>query len=198
MKNILTIICFILAINTSAQLIVDDFTTGEIQKLEYKDNSGKRTLLQGEKIIGQYRQVFSKVNQNPYEQDMQLSIKDGELVMSYAYDTSGTTYVNYGVNKDGNAPLNLDVSKYKALKIAFEAKSTKNGIYISLFTGNTRATYSKHVQAREGKFMVTVPFTEIKPIGEKFTFSDIDYIRLQFDSRSKTGCNMGISKIWFE
>jgi len=119
-------------------------------------------------------------------------------VMSYAYDTRGTTYVNYGVNKSGNSALNLDLSKFKSLKVEFEAKSTVNGINLNLFTGTTYAAYGKHVPARDGKFVFTIPFSEIKPTGDKFTFSDIDYIRLQFDSRSKTGCNMAITKIWFE
>jgi len=61
---------------------------------------------------------------------MQLTIEGGLLVMSYGHDTRGTTYVNYGVDANGNNPMNLDVSKYKALKIEFTAKSTVNGIHL--------------------------------------------------------------------
>jgi hypothetical protein len=198
MRIIITSIVFVLAFSMNAQLVVDDFTTGPVDKLTYVGMTDHRTLLSGSTIIGKYRQIYSKVNQNPYKQNMQLSIKKGLLVLSYAFDTRGTTYVNYGVGKKGNAPLNLNLSTYKSLKVEFEAKSTINGINLNLFTGTTYAAYGKHVPAREGTFVFTIPFSEIKPTGDKFTYSDIDYIRLQFDSRSKTGCNMAINKIWFE
>ncbi|CAN0584077.1 unnamed protein product [Ectocarpus sp. 12 AP-2014] len=198
MKTLSITCLLLLTLSMNAQLVVDDFTTGEVDKLTFTDRTENRKLQTGANIIGNYRQVYSKVNQNPFEQNMQLSVKNGLLVMSYAYDTRGTTYVNYGVNKSGNSALNLDLSKFKSLKVEFEAKSTINGINLNLFTGTTYAAYGKHVPAREGKFVFTIPFSEIKPTGDKFTFSDIDYIRLQFDSRSKTGCNMAVTKIWFE
>lgn len=198
MKTLSTTLILLLTLSMNAQLVVDDFKTGEIDKLTFTDRSENRKLQTGANIVGQYRQVYAKVNQNPFGQNMQLTIKDGLLVMSYAYDTRGTTYVNYGVNKSGNSELNLDLSKFKSLKVEFEAKSTVNGIHVNLFTGNVRADYGKHVPAREGKFVFTIPFSELKPVGDTFTYSDIDYIRLQFDSRSKTGCNMAVNKIWFE
>ncbi|APQ17596.1 hypothetical protein [Maribacter hydrothermalis] len=198
MKKLITLIVLTVSMTINAQLLIDDFTTGEISNLIFTDMSESRKLQTGDHIIGQNRQVFAKLNQNPFGHNMQLSVEKGILVMSYGYDTRGTTYINYGVNKDGNAPLNIDASNYKSLKVEFEAKSTVNGINLNLFTNHGYAAYGKHVPAREGKFVFTIPFTEIKPKGEGFTFSDIDYIRLQFDSRSKTGCNLAISKIWFE
>ncbi len=198
MKNLLTILVLTLAVSLNAQLVVDDFTTGTIEKLTFKDRGNERFLQTGENIVGKVRQISSKLNQNPFGQNMQLTIKQGLLVMSYAYDTRGTTYVNYGVDKNGNAPMNLNLSKYKALKIEFDAKSTINGIYGSLFTGTSRGVFSKHVPAREGKLIFEIPLKEINKIGEKYDLNDIDYIRFQFDSRSKTGCNMAINKIWFE
>ena len=198
MKTRMIIVAFAASITLNAQLVIDDFTTGEIDHITYVDRTEDRQLQKGKNIVGNFRQIYSKINQNIYGQDMHLSIKKGLLVMSYSYDTRGTTYVNYGVDKNGNAPLNLDLSDYKALKVEFEAKSTINGINLSIYTGTTYASYGKHVPAREGTFIFTIPFSEIKPTGDDFTFADIDYIRLQFDSRSKTGCNMAVSKIWFE
>ncbi len=199
-KNLITtitlFIVFIMSVN--AQLVIDDFTTGTVEKLTFKDATNQKYIQSGSSIIGKMRQISAKVIQNPFAHNMQLSIKNDLLVMSYAYDTRGTTYVNYGVDKNGNQPLNLDVSKYKKLKIEFEAKSTINGLYVSLFTSNDRAVFSKHVPAREGKLIFEVPLKDFRKIGKKFTLSDIDYIRFQFDSRSKTGCNMAINKIWFE
>lgn len=198
MRIVLPLIAIIITNVMHAQLVIDDFTTGEVDNLIFTDMKDQRKIQSGKNIIGSYRQIYAKLNQNPHKQNMNLSIKKGLLIMSYTYDTRGTTYVNYGINNSGNAPLNLDLSKYKSLKVEFDAKSTINGINLNLFTNNTYAAYGKHVPAREGKFVFTIPFTEIKPTGVSFTFSDIDYIRLQFDSRSKTGCNMAISKIWIE
>jgi len=198
MRIVLPLIAIIITNVMHAQLVIDDFTTGEVDNLIFTDMKDQRKIQSGKNIIGSYRQIYAKLNQNPHKQNMNLSIKKGLLIMSYTYDTRGTTYVNYGIDNSGNAPLNLDLSKYKSLKVEFDAKSTINGINLNLFTNNTYAAYGKHVPAREGKFVFTIPFTEIKPTGESFSFSDIDYIRLQFDSRSKTGCNMAISKIWIE
>lgn len=198
MRIVLPLIAIIITNVMHAQLVIDDFTTGEVDNLIFTDMKDQRKIQSGKNIIGSYRQIYAKLNQNPHKQNMNLSIKKGLLIMSYTYDTRGTTYVNYGINNSGNAPLNLDLSKYKSLKVEFDAKSTINGINLNLFTNNTYAAYGKHVPARESKFVFTIPFTEIKPTGVSFTFSDIDYIRLQFDSRSKTGCNMAISKIWIE
>ncbi|WP_282178943.1 hypothetical protein [Maribacter stanieri] len=198
MRIVLPLIAIIITNVMHAQLVIDDFTTGEVDNLIFTDMKDQRKIQSGKNIIGSYRQIYAKLNQNPHKQNMNLSIKKGLLIMSYTYDTRGTTYVNYGINNSGNAPLNLDLSKYKSLKVEFEAKSTVNGINLNLFTNTTYAAYGKHVPAREGKFVFTIPFSEIKPTGDDFTFSDIDFIRLQFDSRSKTGCNMAISKIWFE
>ncbi len=206
MKNLIAItaLFMLFVMNANAQLIIDDFTTGELEKVTATDFSAQRFLQSGSRIIKGdkqvigYRQVFSKVNQNPFGHNAQISIKNDLLAMSFGYDTKGTVYVHYGVDKNGLAPMNLNVSKYKSIKIEFEAKSTVNGMNLNLYTGTTRAFYGKKVEAREGTIVVTIPFSEMEPAGNNFTFSDIDYIRFQFDSRSKTGCNMAINKIWFE
>jgi hypothetical protein len=152
----------------------------------------------GNGIVGKTRRIHAKVNQNPYAQNFQVSVKQGGLVITAAYDTRGTVYVGYGHDKNGNKPLNLDISTHKNLKIEFAAKSTVNGMYVSLFTGTSRGVYSDHVPAREGTFVFTVPLSKIKKVGPNYSLKDIDHIRFQFDSRSKTGCNMAINKIWFE
>lgn len=208
MKNLLTTIVFLLLFLVGAdgqsRLLIDDFTTGKLEKVTISDRSAQRFLQAGRKIIkgsGQrigHRLVFARVNQNPFGQNAQINIEKGLMVMSFAYDTKGTVYVNYGVDKKGNAPMNLNLKKYKSIKIEFDAKSTVNGINLNLFTGTTYAAYGGSVKAREGRFVYTIPFSKIKATGSKFAFSDIDYIRFQFDSRSKTGCNMAINKIWFE
>ncbi len=198
MKKIITFLVLLLTLGANAQLLIDDFKTGSLSNINFDIGETNPLFQTGNAILGKTRRIHAKVNQNPFNQSIQLSIKNGLMAMTAAYDTRGTIYVGYGHDKNGNKPLNLDLGKYKFLKIEFAAKSTINGIYVTLFTGTSRAVYSKHVPAREGPMVFTIPFSEIKKIGEKFTFKDIDHIRFQFDSRSKTGCSMAIDKIWFQ
>ncbi len=182
------------------RLIIDDFKSGPLDKLTFEDASAIRHIQEGGTIIGRFRQLFSRVNRNPFQQNMQLGVQDGLLVMTYAYDTRGTTYLNYGVDQSGLAPLNLRLEdeNYTVLKVRFAAKSTINGIYVSMFTGTSRAVYSTHVPAREGVMDVTIPLNELEIIADDFDLNQVDYIRFQFDSRSKTGCSMAVDEIWFE
>tara|TARA_R110002050_G_scaffold204522_4_gene340247 strand:- start:181565 stop:182161 length:597 start_codon:yes stop_codon:yes gene_type:complete len=198
MKTTITLLLLILTTNIKAQLLVDDFTTGTLDRTVFNTGESDAFYQTGNKVLGKTRHIYGKVTQNPYEQSFQLNIKDGHLVITAAYDTRGTVYVNYGHDKNGLSPLNQDLSTYKNLKIEFDGKSTINGIYVSLFTGTSRAVYSSHVQAREATFVLTIPLSDIKKIGPTYTLSKIDYIRFQFDSRSKSGCSMAINKIWFD
>lgn len=198
MKIISTILLLLLFIQANAQLIVDDFSTGTMDRTVFNTGESDALYQTGNTILGKTRHIYGKVSQNPYEQSIQLNIKGGHLIITSAYNTRGTIYINYGHDKNGLAPLNQDLISYKNLKIEFDAKSTVNGIYISLFTGTSRGVYSSQIQAKEGLFTFSIPLSDIKKIGPTYTLSKIDYIRFQFDSRSKTGCSMAINKIWFE
>lgn len=199
MKKVITIICITMAFYMNAQLIVDDFTTGNLNNTIFDLGESGALFQTGNSIIGKSRRIHVNVRKNPFEQDIKVAVKSNLLAISASYDTRGTVYVGYGKDKtDRAAPMNLNLSKYKSLKIEFEGKSTINGIYVSMFTGTSRAVYSKHVAAREGVLVFTIPLKDFEKIGANYTIKDIDQIRFQFDSRSKTGCNMAINKIWFE
>ncbi|WP_178984215.1 hypothetical protein [Winogradskyella helgolandensis] len=112
MKNL--IITFALLLITiailNAQLVIDDFTAGTNEGLIFDESTTTTTTTTtinfvqiGENILGGASQVSSKINQNPYGQNMNLCIQNGLLDMTYAYDTNGSTYVNYSVNKNGLA-----------------------------------------------------------------------------------------------
>ncbi len=199
MKKILVLGFLVLSVSLNAQLVVDDFKSGDLTNKTMGLGESDFMYQTGNSIIGKTRQIRAKVNQNPFNQNFQVAVKNGKIVISAAYDTRGTVYLGYG--KDSNnkaAPMNLDLSSYKNLKIEYDGKSTVNGIFIALFTGTSRATYGKHVEAKEGKIVFTIPLKDFEKISPKYTLKDIDFIRFQFDSRSKTGCNMAINKIWFE
>ncbi len=199
MKKLFTLLIATITININAQLVVDDFKTGNLATASLGSGESEFMYQTGNSIIGKTRQIHAKVNQNPFGQNFQVTVKDDKLVISAAYDTRGTVYVGYGKNSSNKAsPMNLDLSSYKSLKIEYDGKSTINGIHVALFTGTSRATYGKHIEAREGKITHTIPLKDFEKVGPKYTLKDIDFIRFQFDSRSKTGCNMAINKIWFE
>lgn len=197
-KNLLRIFIMLFVVNLQAQLIVDDFSTGNFAKMIFNSGTSAQFFQTGTSIVGNIRRIHVAVTQNTFNHSIQVTNKSGVLAISAGYDTRGTVYVGYGHNNSGLAPMNLNLSKYKSLKIEFAAKSTINGMNVTLFTGTSHAFNGSHVQAREDKFIFEIPLSQIKKIGEKYTLSDIDYIRFQFDSRSKTGCAMAIDKIWFE
>ena len=198
MKTILTTLLLVLmTIAVNAQL-VDDFTTGNLNTTKFSAGESDKLFQKGANIIGKIRRVNYKVGDNPFNHTPQVSIKNGTLASSVGFDVNTTIYLSYGYDQQGAKPLNLDVSDKKSLKIEFIAKSSVNGIYVTLLTHSDRGVYSKHVTEREGKMILDIPLSEIRKIGERFTLSKIDHIRIQLDSRSKTGCNMAINKIWFE
>ena len=199
MKQLFFFISTFIYISTNAQLIIDDFSTGELKAQSFTKKDNGKLYQQGNNIVKKSRMLIPIAGANPYNQAMQLTIKNGEMVISYPYGTRGSTLqVGYGYTPIGTKPMNLDTSKYKRLRIAFAAKSTINGLNITFFGTEGRAAYSNHIPAREGPFVFDVLLKDLKYVYKKFTLSDIDHLFFQFDSRSKTGCNMAIDKIWFE
>ncbi len=198
MKTITICMALLLSICSYGQLVVDDFSTGTFDRISVDDGKTTPQFQKGATIAGNFRRVHLHAGDNPYKQLAQAIAIDGKLVFSAGYDLNSKLHLAYGYTKNGAKKLNLDLSSFSKLKIEFEAKGAKTGMYLTMFTNNDRGVYSNHVPEREGKMIFEIPFDEIRKIGKTFTLSDIDHIRFQFDSRSKTGCNMAISKIWFE
>lgn len=199
MKIIITILILTLSLTAHSQLLVDDFSTGEISTISFDNGESTKSFQKGTTILGKLRRLHVKVGENIYNQKPQLTINENDvLAYSSGYDVNSTIYLSYGYDENGPKQLNQDLSNYSKIKIEFAAKSAKTGIYLTMFTRNDRAAYSSHVPEREGKLVCEIPFNKMRKIGEKFTFKDIDHFIFQFDSRSKTGCNMAINKIWFE
>ncbi len=196
--KIIVLILFFASFSARGQLLIDDFKTGNLNLTTVSKGESDKLFQNGNSILGKIRRINAKLNTNTYEQSIQLHINNGLLIITSAYNTNGTVYINYGENKNGLTPLKLDVSKFKSLKIEFNGKSTTNGLYVSLYTGKSRGVYTGQVPASEAKLVYTIPLSAIKTIGVDFSLTKIDFIRFQFDSRSKTGCNMAINKIWFE
>jgi len=199
MKTFITSIWLVFSISIYAQVTIDDYTTGNFETITVPSEESEMLFQKGNNILGKIRRIQIKVGENPYNHAPQLTnSKGGLMVYSAGYDVNSQLRLAYGYTKNGVQPLNLNLKKFNVLKIEFAAKSAKSGMYLTLFTDNDRGVYSNHLPEREGTMTFTIPLNEIRKIGEKFTLSDIDHIRFRFDSRSKTGCNMAINKIWFE
>lgn len=198
MKNHLTLVAIVLGCFVNAQLLVDDFETGNMEPSLVTVDGSSVFVQTGNSIIGNKRRIQINLDKNPFGQSFQTSIREGLLAVTAPYDTKATFYLLYGNFNKETVPLELDLSKHTYLHIRFAAKSTVNGFYAMLFTGTSRAVYSKQLPAKEGAFVYTVPLSDFKKIGPKYRLTQIDGIRFQFDSRSKTGCSMAIDRIWFE
>lgn len=187
------------SVSLSAQPTIDDFATGSINTKAFNNGESERMFQSGTSVVGGIRRVHLKVGENIYNHKPQLSIgTKNQLVYTSGYDVNSTVYLSYGYDKNGAEPLNLDLSKYNKIKIEFDAKSAKTGMYLAMFTNSDRAVFSSHVPEREGKLVFEIPLNKLKKIGKNFTLKDVDHMVFQFDSRSKTGCNMAINKIWLE
>lgn len=199
MKNQLFLFAILLCYVVNGQIAIDDFTTGTLKSTLITTSDLKVFQQQGNTILGKERRIKIHLDKNPLKQSFQITIGAGVLAVTAPYDTKGTFSLLYGkIAKGDSMPLQLDVSKHSNLYIRFAAKSTVNGFYAMLFSGNTRAVYGKQLPSKEGAFVFTIPLADFKKMGESFKLSQIDGIRFQFDSRSKTGCSMAIEKIWFE
>ena len=198
MKTIIIILFLSFTIHVNGQLIVDDFTQGRLATTTLQSGESEILYQSGSTILGKKRRVQAKVRQNPMKHGIRYSVNDGLFGMSAGFDTRGTVFLSYGKDGNGNPPLNKDISKYRNMKISFDGQSTANGIYVALFTGTSRSVYKQSVKEREGRFELTIPLSDFKKVGDAFTFTNVDSIRMQFDARNKTGCNLAVSKIWFE
>ncbi|MDN5202369.1 hypothetical protein QQ008_13365 [Fulvivirgaceae bacterium BMA10] len=197
MKTIFLILILALAINSNAQLLIDDFSSGELSTTNFSETDTE-LFQSGRNIVGNNRELKVHIGNKEDGQNVQAAIKNNKLISSFGYNTSGVLKINYGRAPGGKKPLNLDASSYSDLRIEFEAKSSKSHFYVSLFTNNSRAVWNSHLIGREGSYLLKVPLSELKVVDDGFTLNDIDQIRFQFNSSSITGHNFAIKKIWFQ
>lgn len=200
-RTILSLLLLFSALNVnivSAQLVIDDFSKGEFDTKIFSNDEAIPFYQSVSNVKGGKRMFKVIVRQNPFDHNIQITLKDGLLVMSSGFDTKGKLFLNYGTGKQQPSPLKLNLEGYKYLKVEYEAHSTKNGIYVALFSKKGRATYSENVAAREGRMVLKIPMEDFNAVGENFDLKNVDILRFQFGSSSKTGCNMAIRKIWFE
>ncbi|MEM8999871.1 MAG: hypothetical protein AAGB24_06370 [Bacteroidota bacterium] len=112
------------AINTNAQLVIDDFSTGDMNQA--RSSIGEKEYHQsGSKILKKKRSLTIKIKENPQKQLFQAKIRKGKLVSSIGYEITGVLELRYGGNR-GDA-TDLDLTQYKNIHIAYKGKSNFGG-----------------------------------------------------------------------
>ncbi|RMB58016.1 hypothetical protein EAX61_10380 [Dokdonia sinensis] len=215
MKNLIILSCLLLSCLTNAQILWDDFSTGEVALFTTKKASKEKIEREGKTIIGNKRTILYNVGENPYDQLFQFQIKDGLLISSTGFGTASSMTVSYGgMRKDA---LNMDLSKYKTVNISFKGKSNFARVYLNMWTnGPNRAFWrgnGKDLTPFHGSIndaghhkgkVITMElshFTKKQPSDGspgKFEMSDVDGIKFEFYGYPSTGLNYAIDKIWVE
>lgn len=118
MKNIALLLFTLLTIKLHAQIVIDDFSTGNFSTLKFSDGESEKLFQRGNGILGNLRRIHVKVGENIYGQSPQLTNgKNGLMAYSSGYDVNSTIYLSYGYDKNGAKELNLDLTKYSRIKI---------------------------------------------------------------------------------
>jgi len=183
--------------NAQAQLLVDDFTTGEVSVVTVNTLDTDEISYQTGAMLGGHRKLLAKMRQHTDKQDVQYGILNKKLVASFGYNSRGGLKVSYGRTPKGAKPLDIDLTKYKKLVVTYEGLSENSPFYISLFTNSQRAVYSVSVPRRPGVYRLEIPFSKFKIIGKGFKWEDLDSMQFQFGASALTGNNFAISRIEF-
>jgi len=190
---------FFFAYGTINAQVVDDFKSGDVTPIHFKNANPDPIFQNGNGILGGLRKIEYEVGDNPYHHSAQLSITKDVLVSSVGYGFDTKLWLSYGYTKKGLAPLNLNLKAKKNLVIEFKAKSAATAVYVTFWTGKIdRGALSKPIPSSKGKLVFKLPLSQVRKIGETFSLSRVDHIRIQFESKNSAGCNMAIDKIWFE
>lgn len=171
-------------VNVSAQLMLDDFTSGTYVKhlntgLQQDQHYAK--LAPGSPL-GAARQTNFLIGPNYYKQGATLSIGKGLWIVDTGFGTVPGSYITYGVTLTGTeAPLGLDLSGYSGFQLNFAgvASSEDLGVTIVVFPhdGNN-CGYGMVLPTYANPISIDFPFSGFnKPGGlTQADASDIDYI----------------------
>jgi len=208
MKTIVLSLSLFLAGIVNAQLVLDDFTTGLVSQKQHSELNEMKFTQTGPRIINDQRDFIVKIKKNDDKQLVLSKIHKGRMVISIGYNITGVIELRYGY--DRSKPLNQDLSAYRFLNIAYEAKSNFGRVYTSMFSnGPNRAFWrgggNREIFAgKERNFVLKIPLSELqkaqdnKNVTNTFTIKDVDHIKIQFIAQNKRGLNFAINKIWFE
>ena len=215
MKTSITFLAVILSLSLNAQLVVDDFSTGQMNQANESASGEKKYNQTGNTILNKKRSVVLRIKENPEKQLFQAKIPKGNLVASMGYSITGVLELRYGY--DSPEKLDLDLSRYKNIHIEYEAKSNFGRVYVNLFSngpnrafwrggGRTTEVYQGSVAPNGSNrpFVLKIPLSEFTSaqdnagVKSKFTMKDVDFFKIAFLTQGKQGLNFAVKKIWIE
>lgn len=198
-----------------AQQVWDDFTTGPLKQITTLQAEKIKIEQPGNNILGGTRYITYNVTENPYQQLFQLAIHKGALISSTGYGTASSVSITYGGNRE--QALNMDLSQYKTIKIAFNGKSNFARVYLNMWSnGANRAFWrgngENHVPFHgsingmgvNSEKVISIPLDQLtakEATAESpsaFDIADVDSVLIEFYGFPATGVNYAIDKIWVE
>lgn len=187
----------LMTVSISAQLLVDDFTTGNIAVVTTNELNTDMSSNQSGAMISGKRKIIARLSQESDKQGVTYGVLNKKLVASFGYNSRGVIKVIYGHGSE-LPNLDVDLTKYTKLVVTYEGLSENSPFYISLFTNSQRAVYSTSVSRRPGVYRLEIPFAKFKIIGKGFKWNDLDSMVFQFGASALTGNNFAVTRIEFK
>ena len=174
-------------VQSSAQLTLDDFTSGSyVKHLNTGPTQDQHyAKLAPGSLLGAARQTNFSIGPNYYKQGATLSIGKGIWILDAGFGTVGASDITYGVTLTGAAaPLGLDLSGYSGFRLNFAgvASSENLGIIVVVFPHNGNScAYERVLSTYANPISIDFPFSGFnKPGGlTQADASDIDYIVIE-------------------
>jgi len=216
MKKILFLLAIVFSIAfAEAQQVWDDFTTGSLKQITTLQAEKINIEQPGKNILGGTRYITYNVTENPYQQLFQLAIQKGALISSTGFGTASSMSITYGGNRE--RALNMDLSQYKTIKIAFKGKSNFARVYLNMWSNGAnrafwRGNKENHVPFHgsinamgvNSEKVISIPLEQLRAKDattespSAFDIADVDSVLIQFYGFPATGVNYAIDKIWVE
>lgn len=170
------------------ELILDDFTTGP-DKATLTGGSGVTSLptrVQKANVPGGFRRVQLEWSRNTYAQPGSFGIpKKGPMVVSMPIKTNHRLTLRYGSDAAGeNKPLNLNLSAFNTLRAEFDCldHGLNWGATIYSKDGSVFVNTGANIDESTVPYVSDIPFPPISPTAPGFSFDDIDYIYVYFQT----------------
>jgi hypothetical protein len=190
-KALLLLAAFLaLPLAASAQLMLDDFSSGSYKK---QLSSGSDTNTQAGTMIGGKRlTVFSVCQSNPcglqnmfgqtasFQIRSKTKIAPSVLIFSSGYYTSPRLDVEYG----SAGPLQLDLSNYDRLRVNFHGNDLVVNFNIVAFSGTKYSQTGCNLTASTNQVSIDFPFAYFTSGADFSNISAFDFI---FQSGSAVG-----------
>jgi hypothetical protein len=205
-KELLFLISFFIyfatTLDASANIQIDNFTTGTNTRAEGEVICGIKDVVKPGSMIGGLRFSRWLVNpnagscsfSNPFGQKASLQVKPtGGLILNSDFRVQHRLDLMYGLDSSGMAPLNLDLTEggqpNQRIRITFNALDRMENFNIVLLmeNGAKRSQCSMNINPSDQQFIVDFPLDKFKAQLGTPNYSDVDMIDFVFQSGSAIG-----------